>query len=306
VNEFPLFQRPKVRRYAAVAFVFVAALVLGAFGLRDCSREARDRAYAKHRVPLATAWKKHRSLLARAAALQPNFKEIDDEILPSRCRKLMDLIRRRYDVDPFHIEGRCDGSPATVELPVCEGARVFARVAASESQQGRRVGVIVQARRRHEEGGLHVVTLLLGAEHDLIEVHDLRFEGDSMQDDLASSTVRAVGPDGLFERKARGEHIELCATVPDGAVQLFREHRGEGDSVVRTRGAGATGWTEVHLLPSVGAWYGTPRGLTCFPPAWSDLEIRRRDGDVVCTLVRTNEGGDRKQWSRGPACPSRR
>jgi hypothetical protein len=296
------------RRYAIPGIAFALAVVGVAYGLRSCAQDQRNQAYLERKAPLAKSFAKHRSLLARAAALQPNFKELTLEIAPSRCRELRDLVRARYELDPFRVKARCKDEVVTAELDICEGARAFADLGGAESQHGQKIGVILQSRKRLEVEGaarLEVVTLLLADDHSILEMHKLSFEGDSMSAKPTSTIIRALGSDGLLERSDRGDATELRATTLDGAVQLFREEKGKKEPVVeRVRGAGTTGWTKAQLLPTTGAWYGTPDGVTCAPPSWSELEIDRLDGSVTCTWVRAYNKGSLQEWPRGDGCDS--
>ena len=294
------------RRYAIPGIAFALAVVGAAYGLRSCAQDQRNQAYLDRLAPLAKSLSKHRPLLARAAALQPNFKELTLEIAPSRCRELCDLVRARYELDPFRVKARCKDEVVTAELEVCEGARAFADLGGGESQHGQKIGVILQSRKRLEVEGaarLEVVTLLLADNHSIIEMHKLSFDGESMSAKPTSTIIRALGSDGLLERIDRGDATELRATTPDGAVQLFREEKGKREPVVeRVRGAGASGWTKAQLLPTTGAWFGTPDGVTCAPPSWSELETERLDGLLMCSWVRTYSKGSLQVWPRGDGC----
>lgn len=298
----------RLRRFAVPGAAFVLAVASVGYGVRNCAQDQRERAYAERQAPLAKSFKQHRELLARAAALQPNFKELTSEITPSRCRELLDLVRARYPLDPFHVEARCDQEPVTADLPVCEGARVFADLGGAESQHGRKIGVVLQARKRGQddkEPGLLVRTLLLDDDHAILELHELAFDGETMNAKPRTTTIRTFGADGLLERVDQGDRTELRATTPDGAVQLVREERASTRELVeRVRGAGTSGWSTAHLLPTSGAWYATPDGLRCAPPSFSELEIQRRDGAVVCTWVRAHDRGSVKAWPRGEGCES--
>jgi hypothetical protein len=297
------------RRFAVPGVAFFLALASVGYGLKSCAEDQRNHAYAERQAPLAKALAEHRSLLARAAALQPNYKELTSQIAPSRCRELRDLVRARYELDPFRVNARCKEDLITEELETCEGAIAFADLGGGESQHGQKIGVILQSRRRQDVNGaarLEVVTLLLADDHSIIEMHRLAFDGDAMSGKPTSTTIRAVGPEGLLERVDRGEVTELRATTQDGMIQLFRDGNGvKGPMVERVRGAGTSGWTKAHLLPSTGAWFGTPDGVTCSPPSWSELEIVRSDGSIACTWVRVFENGALKEWPRGTGCGSR-
>ncbi len=293
-----------LRIVIAVAAAFLA-IAGGFYALRSCARDDRDLAFVERQAPLAQSFAKHRDLLARASSLQPNFKELTDEIPPSRCRELRDLIRSRYEVDPFSIDGRCDGREERLRLDLCEGARSFAQIGGGESQLGRSIGVILQSRVHSErKGAKHfaVVTLLLADDHSLIEVHRLAFEGDTMEKKPSSIVVQAVGEEGLLEREEEGGAIRIAATTPDGAVQLCRRSAPGAPVVEGVRGAGADGWTRAELLPTLGAWYRTAEGWACRAPAFSELEVVRKDERVLCTRVRVQDGDKSKTWDRGDGC----
>lgn len=295
------------RRFAVPGISFALAVVGVAYGLKSCAEDQRNQAYLDRQAPLAKALAKHRPLLARAAALQPNFKELTSEIAPSRCRELRELVRARYPLDPFQVKARCKDEAITSELEICEGARAFADIGGAESQHGQKVGVILQSRRHRDDGAarLEVVTLLLSDDHSILEMHQLAFDGDSMTGKPKSTLVRTSGPDGLLERIDRGEVTELRATTPDGAVQLFRDEKGRKEPVSeRVRGAGTSGWSKVYLLPTTGAWFETTDGVACVPPSWSELEVERRDESVSCTWVRVFDKGALQVWPRGEGCDS--
>lgn len=290
----------------AIAVVAVFLAIAGVFqGLRSCAKDEREHAFVERREPLARSFAKHRTLLARASALQPNFKELTDEIPPSRCRELQGLIRSNYEVDPFSIDGRCDEGEERFRLDLCEGARSFAQVGGGESQLGRSIGVILQSQKhleRQRTKRLEVVTLLLADDHTLIEAHRFRFEGDSMATKPSSIVVRAVGEEGLLEREEEGGAIRIAATTPDGAVQLFRRSVPGASMVEGVRGAGVEGWTGVELLPTLGAWFRTAEGWACRVPAFSELETERKDQREICTRVRVYGGDGVKTWDRGNEC----
>ena len=305
-NRSPLVQR--LQRFAIPGAALVLALVSIGYAVRNCAQDQRERAYAERQVPLAKSFKQHRDMLSRAAALQPNFKELTSEIAPSRCRELQKLVQAQYPLDPFHVDGRCEQKAVTASFPLCEGTRVFADLGGGESQHGQKVGVILQARRRGNEPNeprLLVQTLLLDDNHAIVELHELAFEGDSMSAMPQTTTIRSFGADGLLERVDKGERTELRATTPDGALQLSRQENASKSEVLeRVRGAGMSGWSAAYLLPTSGAWYATPHGLSCTPPSFSELEILRRDGAVACSWVRVWKDGSVKQWPRGSRCPS--
>lgn len=298
------------RASGALRILFPVAAVLlaiaGSFhGLRSCARDERDHAFVERHAPLARSFAKHRSLLARASALQPNFKELTSEIPPSRCRELLGLIRSHHEVDPFSIDGRCDEGEERFRLEPCEGARSFAQVGGGESQLGQSIGVILQSQKHLERQGakhLEVVTLLLTDDHSLIELHRLVFEGDTMEKKPSSIVVRAVGEEGLLEREDKGGAMRIAATTPDGAVQLFRRSVPGASVVEGVRGAGSEGWTRAELLPTLGTWFRTAEGWACRAPAFSELEIERKDEREICTRVRVYGGDGVKTWDRGNEC----
>jgi hypothetical protein len=292
----------------ALPIAAVLLVITGAYhGLRSCARDEREHAFVARQEPLARSFAKYRTLLARASALQPNFKEFTDEIPPSRCRELQGLIRSRYEVDPFSVDGRCDEGEERLRLDPCEGARSFAQIGGGESQLGRSIGVVLQSRRhleRQEANHLEVVTLLLADDHSLIEVHRFLFEGDSMGTKPSFVVVRAVGDEGLLEREEEGGAMRIAATTPDGVVRLFRRSAPGAAVVEGVRGAGAEGWLRAELLPTLGPWYGTSEGWACQAPAFSELEVERKDERVLCTRVRVCDGRGSKTWDRGSECAS--
>lgn len=300
------FPRISIRKTALAALAVLVAVAAIGQGLRGCAEEQREHAFRERRAPLAASLSKHRALLARASALQPSFREMTTEIAPSRCREILALVRARYEPrDPFAVDGVCPEVLGPRRLDLCEGARVYAEVGGGETQLARPVGLTLQSRKLVGTGDaerVEVVTLLLSAEHRLLEVHQLTFEGASMDRAPSLWLVRSEGEEGLLERRDAGGVTDVGATTLDGAVRLHRRAKGKAEVTERVRGAGPEGWSKAHLWPTLGVRFETTEGLACDPPTWSDLQVERRGEAESCTRVTVHEGSASRSWSRGKGC----
>jgi hypothetical protein len=300
------FPRISIRKTALAALAVLVAVAAIGQGLRSCVEEQREHAFRARRAPLAASLSKHRALLARASALQPSFREMSTEITPSRCREILALVRARYEQrDPFAASGVCPEVAGPPGLDPCEGARVFAEVGGGETQLARPVGLTLQSRKlvgTRDAERVEVITLLLSTEHRLLEVHQLTFQGASMDGAPSLWLVRSSGDDGLLERRDAAGVTDVWATLPDGAVRLHRRAKGKGEVTERVRGSGAEGWSKAHLWPTLGVRYETTEGLACDPPTWSELQVERRGEADSCTRVTVHEGGASRSWSRGKGC----
>ncbi len=300
------FPRNSIRKTALASLAVLVAVAVIGQSLRSCAEEQREHAFRERRAPLAASLSKHRALLARASALQPSFREMTTEITASRCREIQALVRSRYESrDPFATDEGCPAGAGPHRLDLCEGARVFAEVGGGETQLARPIGLMLQSRKLvgvRDREGVDVVTLLLSAEHMLLEVHQLTFEGASMEGAPTLWMVRSSGEDGLLERRDTEGVTDVWATTPDGAVRLHRRAKGKVEVMERVRGAGTEGWSKAHLWPTLGVRFETADGLACDPPTWSELLLERRGDAGSCTRVVVHEGGTSRLWTRGEGC----